>query len=62
MLSDLTALCEEYMPSSVFICTFAFYAGSSNPLSHSFVYLHDPEPRDESSSCLWSVSALFSSA
>ena len=40
MLSDLTALCEEYMPSSVFICKFAFYAGSSNPLSHSlFIFM-----------------------
>ena len=62
MLSELAALYVEFMSSTVFICKFAFYIGSSNPLSHSFVYLHDPEPRDESSSCLWSVSALFSSA
>ena len=52
MLSELAALYVEFMSSTVFICKFAFYIGSSNPLSHSFVHLHDPAQslRDESSS------------
>ena len=52
MLSELAALYVEFMSSTVFICKFAFYIGSSNPLSHSFVHLHDPDQslRDESSS------------
>ena len=43
MLSELAALYVEFMSSTVFICKFAFYIGSSNPLSHSFVHLHDPD-------------------